>query len=126
MNIENYSPEELQRMIRAYEKKRQREKKHYNKVKDTEEFKKQNRQRAKEWYDKNQNVRRNYYENNKQLTIAKNSYNYYKKLDRVNDFKTKHPKKYQLLVDNHYLSEQNPDSSTDTSNASSSSAEPSQ
>lgn len=126
MNIENYSPEELQRMIRAYEKKRAREKKHYNKVKDTEEFKKQNRQRAKEWYERNQGTRKNYYENNKQLTIAKNSYNYYRKLDRVNDFKTKHPKKYQLLVDNHYLSEEKPSESTDTSNASSSSAEPSQ
>lgn len=126
MNIENYSPEELQRMIRAYEKKRAREKKHYNKVKDTEEFKKQNRQRAKEWYERNQGTRKNYYENNKQLTIAKNSYNYYRKLDRVNDFKIKHPKKYKLLVDNHYLSEEKPSESTDTSNASSSSAEPSQ
>jgi hypothetical protein len=125
MNIENYSQDEIQRMIRSYEHKRAREKKHYNKVKDTEEFKQKNRERAKEWYNRNQNTRKNYYENNKQITIAKNSYNYYKKLDRVNDFKTKHPKKYQLLVDNHYLSEQNPDSSTTTSNASSS-AEPSQ
>ena len=125
MNAEAYSPQEIQRMIRSYEHKRKREKKHYQKVKDTEEFKQQNRQRAREWYEKNQNVRKDYYENNKQITIAKNSYNYYKKLDRVNDFKIKHPKKYQLLIDEHYLSEEKPSESTDTSNASSS-AEPSQ
>jgi len=125
MNIENYSQDEIQRMIRSYEHKRTREKKHYQKVKDTEEFKQKNRQRAREWYEKNQAVRKNYYEKNKQITIAKNSYNYYKKLDRVNDFKIKHPKKYQLLIDEHYLSEQKPSESKDTSN-SSSSAEPSQ
>ncbi len=125
MNIENYSQDEIQIMIRAYEHKRAREKKHYQKVKDTEEFKQQNRRRAKEWYEKNQTVRKDYYEKNKQITIAKNSYNYYKKLDRVNDFKIKHPKKYQLLIHEHYLSEEKPSESTDTSNASSS-AEPSQ
>jgi len=125
MDIQNYSPEDLQKMIRAYEKKRQREKQHYEKVKHTEDFKMKNRQRAKNWYDKHQDIRKEYYENTKELTIAKNSYKYYKKLDRVNDFKSRHPLRYKLLINNHYLSEANPEESIETSN-SSSSAEPSQ
>jgi len=122
--MENYSEEQIQKMVKAYENKRTREKKYYETVKDTEEFKIANRTRANNWYMKNQKARQESYNKNKEINGAKSSYYYYKKLDRVEEFKTKYPEKYKLLVDNHYLSEQNPDASVETSN-SSSEAEPS-
>ena len=122
--MENYSEEQIKKMVTAYENKRTREKKHYETVKDTEEFKIANRTRANNWYMKNQKARQESYNKNREINGAKSSYYYYKKLDRLKEFKTKYPEKYKLLADNHYLSEQNPDASVDTSN-SSSEAEPS-
>lgn len=122
--MENYSEEQIHRVLKAYENKRQREKEHYNRKKDTEEFKKKNRANANQWYYKNKEIKKNIYQNNKDLVLAKASYNYYFKLDRVAEFEVKFPQKYKLLQENHYLKEKKPESST--SNISSSSeAEPS-
>lgn len=122
--MENYSEKQIKNMVTAYEKKRAREKKYYETIKDTEEFKLANRARANNWYRENQKVRQEAYNKNKVINGAKTSYYYYKKRDRVIEFKNKHPKKYKLLLDNHYISEQKPDASVETSN-SSSEAEPS-
>lgn len=122
--MENYSEKQIKNMVTAYEKKRAREKKYYETIKDTEEFKLANRARANNWYRENQKVRQEAYNKNKVINGAKTSYYYYKKRDRITEFKNKHPKKYKLLLDNHYISEQKPDASVETSN-SSSEAEPS-
>lgn len=122
--MENYSDERIKQLIQSYEKKRLRERKYYDSIKDTEDFKKKNRAMAKEWYDNNHKQRKEKYEKNKPLQRAKVSYHYYNKLNRVEDFKKKSPDKYQLLLDNHYISEANPDSSI-TNSPSSSDAEPS-
>lgn len=123
--MENYSEEQIHRVLKAYENKRQREKEHYNRKKDTEEFKKKNRQNANNWYHKNKEIKKQIYENNKDLTLAKASYNYYYKLNRVAEFEVKFPQKYKLIKENGYLKEKKPDSSTSTL-TSSSEAEPSQ
>ena len=44
--MENYSEQQIKKMVTAYENKRAREKKYYETVKDTEEFKIANRTRA--------------------------------------------------------------------------------
>ncbi len=123
--MEHYSEEQIKSILESYQKKRIREKKYYNSIKDTEEFKQKNRKMAKDWYVKNSDLRKQQYVQNNELQRAKVSYHYYNKLNRVEDFKKKSPDKYQLLLDNHYISEANPDSSI-TNSPSSSDAEPSQ
>ena len=122
--MENYSQEQIKRMIVAYQKKRAWEKMKYDEKKDTPEFKKINCERAKAWYSQNKEIRKQTYDQNKELQKARCSYNYYKRLGRLHDFKIKCPDKYKYLIDNNYLKEQNPSLSTTTSN-SSSEAEPS-
>ena len=123
--MENYSDEEILKVLKAYENKRLREKEHYDRKKDTEEFKKKNRANANKWYHKNKEIKKDIYQNNKDLVLAKASYNYYHKLDRVAEFEVKFPQKYKLIKENGYLKEKKPESSTSTS-TSSSEAEPSQ
>ena len=53
--MENYSPEEIQRLLKAYEAKRLREKKNYQNIKNNPDFKKKNCQNAKDWYKNNKN-----------------------------------------------------------------------
>jgi len=123
--MENYTPEQIQKVLKSYENKRRREKEHYDRKKDTEEFKKKNRKNANDWYHKNKEIKKGIYQSNKELTLAKSSYNYYYKLGRVAEFELKLPQKYKLVKENGYLKEKKPDSSTSTS-TSSSHAEPSQ
>lgn len=123
--MENYSAEQINRLLKAYEKKRAWEKMKYIEKKDTEHFKKLNCERAKDWYEQNKDVRKQKYHDNKELHKARCSYNYYKKLGRVDDFKKKRPEMHQYLIDNNYLKEAKPSLSTTTSN-SSSEADPSQ
>ena len=124
--MENYSPEEIQRLLKAYEAKRLREKKNYQNIKNNPDFKKKNCQNAKDWYKENKNKesRTKKYQDNKELHKAKVNYNYYKKRNRVEEFKKKHPEKYKILQDHYYIKEANPSESTSIS-ISSSDAEPS-
>ena len=123
--MEHYTEEQIQRVLKAYENKRQREKERYDKVKETEEFKMKNRSHVKNWYHKNKEIRKQIYENNKDIVLARASYNYYFKLDRIEEFKVKYPQKYKLLKENNYFKEKKPEESTSYS-ISSSDAEPSQ
>ena len=65
--MENYSEQQIKKMVTAYENKRTREKKYYETVKDTEEFKIANRTRANNWYMKNQKARQESYNKNKEI-----------------------------------------------------------
>ena len=123
--MENYTTEEIQRVLKAYANKRQREKEHCDKIKDTQEFKMKNREHVKQWYHKNKEIRKQLYENNKDIVLARASYNYYFKLNRVEEFKVKYPEKYKILQENHYFKEKKPEESTSKS-ISSSDADPSQ
>jgi hypothetical protein len=122
--MDGYSDDQLKRIIKSYQLKRKREKKHYDKVKNDPEFKEKNCKNARQWYSKNYQKRQDDYEKNKDLQKAKSSYHYYKKLERIDDFKKKSPDKMKLLIENNYIKDQNPSSSTSTE-SSSSSPEPS-
>ena len=89
--------ERIQRILNAYEKKREKEKERYQLIKDTEDFKMKNRQRAKNHYEHNKEKKREKYENNKEYLNARSQYYYYKKTDRMDIFKEKYPHKIELL-----------------------------
>lgn len=114
-----YSENEIQHILKLYKQRREKDKERYDKIKDTEEFKIKNRQRASEHYHKNKQTKKDSYQKNKEFIKCRNSYNYYAKLNREEEFKKKFPDKYLTLVDHNYFKEKNPSSSTETSNSSS-------
>ena len=89
--------ERIARILKQYEKKREKEKERYQLIKDTEDFKTKNRQRARDHYEKNKDKKREKYENNKEYLNARSQYYYYKKTDRLDIFKEKYPNKIELL-----------------------------
>tara|TARA_R110001632_G_scaffold80842_6_gene180436 strand:+ start:2801 stop:3109 length:309 start_codon:yes stop_codon:yes gene_type:complete len=95
--------ERINKILLQYENKRKKERERYERIKDTEAFKVVNRNRARNHYNINKEVKKTKYNDNKELLTAKSSYNYYKKLDRVEDFKNKYPNKVKLLSDNNII-----------------------
>ena len=103
--METYSEEQIQHIMKLYKQNRQKRKERYNKIKDTEEFKIKNRERANKHYAENKDMKKKQYEENKEFVKARNNYLYYKKRDRVEDYKEKYPEKYQMLIDMNYLTD---------------------
>jgi hypothetical protein len=100
-----YSEEQIQNILTSYKNKREKEKERYDKIKGTEEFKIANRQRAKNYYQTNKELKKEKYENNKTMIRAKNSYYYYKRKNDIEKFKEKFPDRYNTLLISGYLSE---------------------
>jgi len=120
--METYTEEQIQHILKLYKQHRQKEKERYDKIKDTEEFKIKNRARAKQHYEENKHVKKNMYQENKEFVKARNNYLYYKKKNRVEDYKEKYPERYQMLIDANYLNDQKPSESIETSNSGSGSS----
>lgn len=99
------SEDEIQTILTKYKDQRQRNKARYEKVKDTDDFKLQNRARAKQHYESNKEKRKEKYQNNKDLAVARNSFYYYKRTNNLNKFKEKYPERYDLCVMYNYLSD---------------------
>jgi hypothetical protein len=99
-----FNDNDIQHILKLYKQRREKDKEKYDKIKDTEEFKIKNRARAKEHYHNNKHLKQNHYNENKELIKARNSYQYYKKRDRIDDYKNKYPERYMMLVDNNYIS----------------------
>ena len=87
----------IKSIVEQYERKRMKEKERYQRIKETDEFKIQNRERARNHYNKNKEVKKQKYIDNRDFMNARSSYNYYKKINRVEDFKQKYPEKVELL-----------------------------
>ena len=87
----------IKSIVEQYERKRMKEKERYQRIKETDEFKTQNRERARNHYNKNKEVKKQKYIDNRDFMNARSSYNYYKKINRVEDFKQKYPEKVELL-----------------------------
>ena len=92
---------QIERILTNYKNKRERENKYYHEVsKNKEDFKIKNRERAKAHYHNGyREKKKENYNNNKELLKTKSLFNYYKKNDRVDIFKTKHEDKYKMLVE---------------------------
>ena len=87
----------IKSIVEQYERKRMKEKERYQRIKETDEFKTQNRERARNHYNKNKEVKKQKYIDNRDFMNARSSYNYYKRINRVEDFKQKYPEKVELL-----------------------------
>ncbi len=98
-----YSEEEIQRILKLYKQNKEKNKDNYQKIKDTEEFKIKNRERAKAHYHENKELKKKHYEQNKELIKARTSYHYYLNKDRVDEFKEKYPERYEKLVHVNYI-----------------------
>jgi len=104
--MEELNESQIQNILKAYKKKRESEIKHYHNVlKNDENFKKKNRERAKKWYENNKDKRKEYYDTNKDFHNAKTLYKYHLKKDNLEYFKLKHKEKYDLLIDKGFIEE---------------------
>ena len=122
------SDSEIKHILSLYKTQREKDKERYKLVKDTDEFKRQNRARAKAHYEKTKDIRKQRYINNRELQIAKNSYYYYQRTNNVKTFMEKYPERYEMLhghdvpldSSQQSLNAQNPSLSMTTSSSSSS------
>ena len=98
--MSEYSEEHIKNILNQYQRKREKEKERYERIKDTEEFKTQNRERARNHYHINKDKKKEKYDNNKEFMNARSSYYYYKKRDKIELFKEKYPNKVNILMEN--------------------------
>jgi len=97
--------EQIARVLTNYKNKRIRENKYYHEVtKNKEDFKIKNRARSKLHYDNGYNeVKKQHYQDNKDILKTKSLYNYYKKNNKIEIFKDKHKDKYDMLIEKGFL-----------------------
>lgn len=110
--MENYSEDQINKMIISYKKRQARDKAKYDKNKDNEEFKAKNRARAKSHYQANKELKLKKYQDNKDLLKSRSLYNYYKYHNRINEFIDKYPDKVELM-NNHGFTISNSGSGSD-------------
>lgn len=101
--MEQLSDERIKSIVNQYERKRDKEKARYIMLKDTDEFKSKNRERANNHYQNNKDKKKEKYDNNKDFMNARSSYYYYKKKDKLDLFKEKYPNKVKTLMDNNWI-----------------------
>jgi hypothetical protein len=99
----NYSPEEINKILSNYTKKKEYEKQRYMSIKDTDDFKILNRQRSKAHYDKHKDIKLQNYQDNKEVMNAKSSYRYYNKVNKLELFAERNKEKYELLKSINYI-----------------------
>ena len=93
----DYDEKQLNNIVNSYKNKRMKEKERYERIKDTEEYKEANRERARIHYEKYKEEKKENYKNNKDFYKARNSYYYYKKKNNLNKFVDKFPERVELL-----------------------------
>ena len=98
-----FTETQINKILTDYKNRRLRDKMRYENIKDDEEFKIKNRERAKLHYIQNKDKRKEKYIENNDLMKARNSYYYYKKKDKLDILQTKYPERWQLLIDNNYI-----------------------
>lgn len=101
--MEQLSDERIKNIINQYERKRDKERARYLLIKDTDEFKSKNRERANNHYQNNKDKKKEKYDNNKELMNSRSSYYYYKKHDKLDLFKEKYPNKVKTLMENNII-----------------------
>ena len=101
----DFSEIQIEKILNQYKNKKIKEKERYDKIKDTEEYRLCSRERAKTNYLLTKDLRKQKYEDNKVMIKAKNSYNYYKKTNNNEKFKSKFPDRYEILLISGYINE---------------------
>lgn len=93
-----YNEEKINKIIELYKKNRERDRKKYEKKKDDPAFIEQNRARAKAHYDAHyKDVKKDKYIKNQDFIKAKSLFYYYRRTNRIDEFKIKFPDKVQLM-----------------------------
>lgn len=87
----------IQKALQQYKNNLLKYKETYARRRLDENFMEANRERARNYYLNNPHKKKEYYETNKEKTKCKSMYNYYKKMDKVDVFKSKYPERYILL-----------------------------
>tara|TARA_R110001592_G_scaffold309772_1_gene584232 strand:+ start:40 stop:381 length:342 start_codon:yes stop_codon:yes gene_type:complete len=99
----------IQKLLSNYKKKREYDYQIYHTQKKLDPiFMDKNRERAIKHYHDNKDKRKEYYEKNKDLHKCKNLYYYYKKNDRLDEFKSKYEDKYNILVSMDFIKLEQP------------------
>ena len=119
--IHLYTDEELAHILTQYKKHRERVRNNYERIKDTEKWKKTNRENAKKYYHKNKEEFREKYMKDADFNRARASYYYYAKQGRLEDFLIKFPGRMEILIERDYFKDQNPFASIITHDISNSS-----
>jgi len=87
----------IKSIVEAYERKRIKEKERYEIISKTDEYKTQNRARAKIHYEANRDINKDKYISDKVFHNARSSYYYYRKADKLDYFREKYPDKVTIL-----------------------------
>lgn len=104
--MSDFTEEQIKHILEKHKQRLIKNREKYQQVKDTEEFKMKNREQVKKHYYKvGKEQKKEYYNNNREFINARQSYYYYKSKERLDDFKTKQPDKYKLLVDKGVINE---------------------
>ncbi len=101
--MEQLSDERIKNIINQYERKRMKEKERYELIRDTDDFKNKNRERARIHYQVNKEKKKEKYDNNRDFMNSRSSYYYYKKRDKLDIFKEKYPNKVKTLLENNII-----------------------
>lgn len=99
----DYNEEQLKKIINSYNNKREKEKERYERIKNTDEYKEKNRERAKIHYEKYKEDKKEHYQNNKEFFQARNSYYYYRKRNNLKKFAEKFPERVELLENRGFI-----------------------
>jgi guanylate kinase len=95
----------IKKAIEQYKKKKANEYYNYhNKYKLDSNFMQKNKERANKHYHENKNKSKQRYEDNKDFIKARSSYNYYKRNDKLETFKSKFPERVKILKEHANLS----------------------
>lgn len=96
--MEQLTDSEIKKIINQYKRKRDREKENYhNKLKCDDEWCKRNQERALNYYHENKDKKKDNYIKDKDFINSRSMFNYYKRNNRIKDFKVKYPDKCDLL-----------------------------
>lgn len=100
----DYTDEQIKKILESHKNRTIKNKERYETIKDTDEFKALNRERAKNhYYRVGKEKKQNNYNKNRDLMNAKQCYSYYKNINKIELFKTRHIDKYKLLTDINFI-----------------------
>ena len=93
-----YDESKINKIIELYKKNRERDRKKYEKRKNDPDFIEKNRARAKAHYQAHyKDIKKDNYIKNQEFIKAKSLFYYYRRNNRIDDFKTKFPDKVTLM-----------------------------
>ncbi len=89
---------QISKILHQYLKKKQYDKDYYQIKKKDKDFAETNRQQSLQYYHKNRDRKIEYQQKNREKYLIINSFNYYKRHNRVDDFKKKYPERFEKIV----------------------------